>query len=1183
MPNKPINIYSFILMILFAGCIANNQIHVGLKGSKKIEPFNISVTNVQILNHQIILTGSNLNSVSQFEIREGSNRAILQIESKNSTSIVANTISNVSFAAGKIFDFVLSNANASSTFTINFSLCDSTLGGKAIDCLVIPNDKDVLSFDAVTNKWIPRNVNGLNYKGTLDASLGANPIGSPASGDYYVINKAGVINTVIYVIGDWIVYNSDDLVWQQVSNSKDVLSVFGRKGNISAKKGDYVLSKMGDVDFSTLPALDQVLKFNGTNWVPSTISSTSSNSAGSAVLPGYSFSGNDNTGFFSPASNQIGISNNGIETIRFDATGKIGIGTTSPTVQLHIYGSTGIRNENPTGSSYTDTAASTTSGTGSAINRLWIGNTPWSIGQDSTHNFQIIKDYLLNPTVATVPAMMITSLGNVGIGTTSPGSLFDIKGILRLSGATSGYVGFAPAAAAGSTTYTLPVVQGSAGQVLSTNGVASTPTLSWVTPSSTATTLTGLTSTTGNISAADSILSAFGKLLFTQTDYVSKSADQTINGTMAINSLTGFITVPTPILANDAVNKSYVDSFGQWATNSGNVYRAIGNVGIGTTTPNYVLDVTGDLHSSTNLRVGAGSAAVTTSGTNDIKLIDGGGNTLFRGTRAAAWTDSTNSGFFQIGNSSDNVAFTSQSGTKINRLQLSSNVTQIGGNYYNSIPAPLAADLLELIDGSNNVRMVVQNAGNVGIGTTTPNEKLEVFGNNLFSPMGTSSIPGGYLSYNSFSQKFRGNYWNSALGSTNVDAIVTMKPTNANTTNPLYYLNFTVGSNTNILNLRDDGNVGIGTMSPAMNLDVNIGATPYLIFMGNHVGFGGIGATWGTRLSAGSINAYNTNYQFAAVGDVGTSEYINFLTQSTSDASGVERMRIAANGNVGIGTTSPSYMLDVQQSSGSAPTIAINTNHSIQAADFAATNAFWFVNSNLLMGSSGAIGDTGNAYTFTDNSGSTYRQIKISSLRVSATSAGSLLSSLNSDGSAYFSGNVGIGTTSPGFTFDVNGSIAATGALQSHSDRVLKTNINKVENSLAKILAINGVSFDWRKDEFPQMHFEGGRQLGVIAQDVEKVFPEAVTKNKDGIRSVAYTMLIAPMIEAFKEVSNRLLTLFQISNNQSRSIASIISKTEKLEKENAQLKKENSDIKSYLCQKDPKATICLQQTSIKEL
>src|SRR3989338_6320021 len=62
--------------------------------------------------------------------------------------------------------------------------------------------------------------------------------------------------------------------------------------------------------------------------------------------------------------------------------------------------------------------------------------------------------------------------GNVGIGTLSPGEKLDVKGILRLSGSTSGYVGLAPLADAGSTTYILPNTDGTPGQVLATDGSA---------------------------------------------------------------------------------------------------------------------------------------------------------------------------------------------------------------------------------------------------------------------------------------------------------------------------------------------------------------------------------------------------------------------------------------------------------------------------------------------------------------------------------------------------------------------------------------------------------------------------------------------------------------------------------------------------------------------------------------
>lgn len=239
---------------------------------KASESLNVTVSNIQVINHQIVLTGTNLNGVSSFSIKEGSTTTHLQIESQTSTSLIANTLSHVTFAAGKIFDFILSSASASATFTINFSLCDSTLGGKAFDCLTTPLDKQVLSYDQATGKWMPRDVNGLNYIGVFDASSGANPAIKPA-GQYYIVSVSGDIYTgsIILNVGDWIVSNGT--LWQKIDNSTVITSVFGRTGVVSALKGDYTLTKLADVDTTTAPPITgDVLKFDGTNWVPGVVS-----------------------------------------------------------------------------------------------------------------------------------------------------------------------------------------------------------------------------------------------------------------------------------------------------------------------------------------------------------------------------------------------------------------------------------------------------------------------------------------------------------------------------------------------------------------------------------------------------------------------------------------------------------------------------------------------------------------------------------------------------------------------------------------------------------------------------------------------------------------------------------------------------------------------------------------------
>lgn len=90
------------------------------------------------------------------------------------------------------------------------------------------------------------------------------------------------------------------------------------------------------------------------------------------------------------------------------------------------------------------------------------------------------------------------STDRVGVGTNAPGSKLDVKGTLRLSGSASGYVGFSPATAAGSTTYTLPSADGTANQVLQTDGSA---VLSWASAALTgsANTFTGNQTVVGTI------------------------------------------------------------------------------------------------------------------------------------------------------------------------------------------------------------------------------------------------------------------------------------------------------------------------------------------------------------------------------------------------------------------------------------------------------------------------------------------------------------------------------------------------------------------------------------------------------------------------------------------------------------------------------------------------------------
>lgn len=154
-------------------------------------------------------------------------------------------------------------------------------------------------------------------------------------------------------------------------------------------------------------------------------------------------------------------------------------------------------------------------------------------------------------------------------------------------------------------------------------------------------------------------------------------------------------------------------------------------------------------------------------------------------------------------------------------------------------------------------------------------------------------------------------------------------------------------------------------------------------------------------------------------------------------------------------------------------------------------------------------------------------------------------------------GNVGIGLTNPGYKLHVNGAVAGTSAYVNTSDGRLKKDITPIGNSLNRLLELRGVNFNWRREAYPEYNFSNGRDLGVIAQEVEKQFPEAVTKGEDGIKSVAYSKLIAPIIEAIRD-------LFGLHKGLEVKNAALESRVKNLEQENQELRDRLSAIEEKL-------------------
>jgi hypothetical protein len=124
-------------------------------------------------------------------------------------------------------------------------------------------------------------------------------------------------------------------------------------------------------------------------------------------------------------------------------------------------------------------------------------------------------------------------------------------------------------------------------------------------------------------------------------------------------------------------------------------------------------------------------------------------------------------------------------------------------------------------------------------------------------------------------------------------------------------------------------------------------------------------------------------------------------------------------------------------------------------------------------------------------------------------------------------GAMGLGITSPTNTagrFEASNDIVAFAS----SDIRWKTNITPIESPLQKVLQLNGVKFDWIED-IP-VHGNKGHDVGVIAQEVEKVLPEIVDTRDSGMKAVKYEKLIPLLIEGIKELTKKVETLEETIN-----------------------------------------------------
>lgn len=124
-----------------------------------------------------------------------------------------------------------------------------------------------------------------------------------------------------------------------------------------------------------------------------------------------------------------------------------------------------------------------------------------------------------------------------------------------------------------------------------------------------------------------------------------------------------------------------------------------------------------------------------------------------------------------------------------------------------------------------------------------------------------------------------------------------------------------------------------------------------------------------------------------------------------------------------------------------------------------------------------------------------------------------------------YTGGVGIlRNPAASYALAVNGAVLATS--YTPSDIRYKKNVQNLGNALETIEKLQGVSFDWRQGEFPGIDFGSKeQQIGMIAQQVREIVPQAVREDDEGYLAVNYAQMVPLLIEAMKEMNAEIRDL----------------------------------------------------------
>jgi hypothetical protein len=641
------------------------------------------------------------------------------------------------------------------------------------------------------------------------------------------------------------------------------------------------------------------------------------------------------------------------------------------------------------------------------------------------------------------------------------------------------------------------------------------------------------------------------------------------------------------VAGNIAVGESYAGL--NIAPDNGMIVQ--GNIGIGTTTPRSKLSVAG------KMAVGLTYAGNYTAPDNGVLIEGNTGIGTYTPTEKLDVNGTVKMTGFKLPTGASNGYILTSDGSGTGTWQPESgNIDGSGTQNY-----------LAKFDDANTISSsaICQSGDSIGIGTPFPSEKLQVNGNikvnGFIMPTGasnglvlTSNASGAgswqasmtstgtpyyipqFITSNSLANSViyqSSNY--IGIGNTSPSHKLTIQNTAADDVLRLIgpdggfgygaRLNFGDGDLVYLDEDVDDaltiygngrtaimgGNVGIGTLSPTTNLEVNGSILASTINTG--LGY--------TELYLMNQNVRTTDAVTFATVNTGLGNFeLYAMDQNVRTTDAVTFSTI----NTGIGVTEVYLMNQNVRSTDAVTFTTVNTgqgnyelyamNQNVQTTDNPTFNRVYLNDYGYALGGFhvGGTSDPGDDNLIVDGNTSLGTTYTTHRLVVANTAADDVLRLIGPDGTsigygarlnfgdadyvyldedtddhlyvyaangtALMGGYVGVATTNPVYPLDVAGNCHAS-SFPTSSDARLKTNVQQLTGVLDKVDKIRGVSFDWNSTYEAMGRSTGHREIGVIAQEVEAQFPELVTTwGDEHYRAVDYGRLAAVLIEAVKEL-----------------------------------------------------------------